>query len=412
MAMVHQMYKLSGGPNPAHKCGECGYFVQDPLDKKHFICTRQDDDSIFFDGDRMACKWFSEERNDAVMRIEKSEANKSDDIVIDPEFSQLMPPLSEEEYLGLEADVMKNGCDTALDVWECDGKKILIDGHNRYHICTEHNIEFHTNSIEFSDREDVITWIILRQFNRRNLPTHERGRLALRLKPAIAKKVKEKERVRKTTCQKSDKSHDTKKELAKIANVSHDTIAKIEKIENEAPEAVVNASRKGDISINAAYEVTKLPKEEQKQLAKKLDEIDQSRSKADANKEGGEREKTTAKKTAVAEAVKRSKAQARPDSLTQRPKEETSDSRKGGLSQDASQEQKQPGNQSEKMKILGFDVLRQIRMICRDMQKLAEYIETNNIVFSELEEVFSEEERDAVATARRRLREAFENLNI
>jgi hypothetical protein len=54
--------------------------------------------------------------------------------------------------------------------------------------------------------------------------------MALKLEPIIAAKAKEKEHLRKTTCQKSDKSSepaiDTKKELAKIAGVSHDTVVK------------------------------------------------------------------------------------------------------------------------------------------------------------------------------------------
>lgn len=47
----------------------------------------------------------------------------------------------------------------------------------------------------------------------------------------IAEKAKEKEHERKTTCQKSDKSYDTKKEVAKLAGVSHDTIHRVETIE-------------------------------------------------------------------------------------------------------------------------------------------------------------------------------------
>ena len=59
-------------------------------------------------------------------------------------------------------------------------------------------------------------------------PAHERARLALRLKPVIAEKAKEKQvEAGGALRQKSDKAEiDTKKELAKLANVSHDTIAK------------------------------------------------------------------------------------------------------------------------------------------------------------------------------------------
>lgn len=81
---------------------------------------------------------------------------------------------------------MKEGCRDALVLWG----DILIDGHNRYEICTKHNIPYKTVQKEFGSREAVIEWIILNRFGRRNLPAHERARLALRLKPVIAEKAK------------------------------------------------------------------------------------------------------------------------------------------------------------------------------------------------------------------------------
>lgn len=72
----------------------------------------------------------------------------------------------------------------------------------------------------------------------RNLSAYDRSILALKLKPVIAAKAKEKETERKTTYQKSEKSSlptvNTTKEIAKAAGVSHDTIAKVEKIEQQA----------------------------------------------------------------------------------------------------------------------------------------------------------------------------------
>lgn len=144
-------------------------------------------------------------------------------IQIDSEFKNLIPPLSPEERQGLESSLLKEGCRDALVLWG----DILIDGHNRYEICTKHNIPYKTVQREFESREAVIEWIILNQFGRRNLPAHERARLALRLKPVIAEKAKEQQGERTDICQNSDRSSiDTKRELAKLAGVSHDTIAK------------------------------------------------------------------------------------------------------------------------------------------------------------------------------------------
>lgn len=194
-------------------------------------------------------------------------------VTIDQEFRQLIPPLTEEERKGLEDSLLKEGCRDALVCWG----NVLVDGHNRYEICRRHNLPFRTVQRDFADRNAAVEWIILNQFGRRNLPAHERARLALRLKPVIAEQAKAKESDRKTTFQKSEKSNlpqvNTSKQIAEIAGVSHDTIAKVEHIEKEAPAPIVQASRRGDVSVNAAYQVTKLEPEKQEEIAKRIEHI-------------------------------------------------------------------------------------------------------------------------------------------
>lgn len=205
-------------------------------------------------------------------------------INIDREFETLIPPLTADEYAGLEASIKIEGCRDALVLWG----DTLIDGHNRYAICKRYEIPFKTVQKEFVSRDEVIKWIILNQFGRRNLPTHERARLALRLKPMIVERAKEQQKqsggdrksveYQKTVMQKSAEpiSHvTTREELAKVAGVSHDTIAKVEKIEEEAPTPIVEASRKGEISVNAAYQITKLDPAQQEEIAKRIENIEQ-----------------------------------------------------------------------------------------------------------------------------------------
>ena len=98
-------------------------------------------------------------------------------------------------------------------------------------------------------------------------PVVQAARLALLLKPVIEEWAKEKQaeyfgnQYESGLPQKSaevQKPIETREELAKVAGVSHDTIAKVERIEEDAPAPVVQAPRKGEISVNAAYQVTKL----------------------------------------------------------------------------------------------------------------------------------------------------------
>lgn len=205
---------------------------------------------------------------------------------IDVEFKSLIPPLTYEEKKMLEESILNEGCRDAIVLWD----DTIIDGHNRYEICTKHGIPFETVNREFESRNEVIEWIIKNQFGRRNLPLHERARLALRLKSVIAEKAKSNKQeaankmnlivgnnVSAEICE-NVLPIDTREEIAKAAGVSHDTIAKVEKIEEAAPAPVVQASRKGDISVNAAYQVTKMMQEEQEEIASRIQSGENAKS--------------------------------------------------------------------------------------------------------------------------------------
>lgn len=179
------------------------------------------------------------------------------ELKIDKEFQALIPPLSQEELKQLEENIKSDGCRDALVIWG----GVIIDGHNRYRICQENDIPFKTEEKGFDSREEAIEWIIRNQFGRRNLSFAQRSELALRLKPIIQERAKEKQTVEGKTLggtlgQKSDKGAiSTKKELAKIAGVSPDTIWKTEKILSKGTPEQIDRARKGGKgnSVNAVY---------------------------------------------------------------------------------------------------------------------------------------------------------------
>jgi hypothetical protein len=88
-------------------------------------------------------------------------------IIIDPEFRDLIPPLSPEEFDQLEKSVVGQGILSPLLVWK--EENILIDGHNRHKICTEFKKQFPIKELSFDDREQVKRFIILNQLGRRNV---------------------------------------------------------------------------------------------------------------------------------------------------------------------------------------------------------------------------------------------------
>lgn len=88
-------------------------------------------------------------------------------LTIDPEFQNLIPPPSAEELALLEANLSLEGCLHPLVVWK--DHNILLDGHNRYQICTQLHIPYTTFEIELPNREAALTWIVNHQLGRRNI---------------------------------------------------------------------------------------------------------------------------------------------------------------------------------------------------------------------------------------------------
>ena len=178
-------------------------------------------------------------------------------MTIDEEFQKLIPPLTDDEYRQLEENCIKEGIREAILVWDRGDDLVIVDGHNRYQIARKNGLKWNHKVMNFESREAVKEWIILNQFGRRNLSAYDRSILALKLKPVIVEKAKERQIQggKEKVVQKSAQAK-TRDELAKVAGVSHDTIHKVEKIEAEATPQVKQAVRDGKLSINQAYNTT------------------------------------------------------------------------------------------------------------------------------------------------------------
>ena len=177
-------------------------------------------------------------------------------LIINDELKTLLPPLSAEEYAGLEASILKDGCLSPLIVWN----GILVDGHYRYAICTKHNISFSTTNVVFGDLGDAKLWAWKHQENRRNLTPFHRAELALKLKYVIAAKAKERQRMgggRGSQPLNGDPI-ETRQELAEVAGISHGTFGKVEYIAKHADEETKEKLRQGMKGTSISKEYNRL----------------------------------------------------------------------------------------------------------------------------------------------------------
>lgn len=176
------------------------------------------------------------------------------ELIIDKEFQILIPPLAPEEYQKLKENIIADGCREPLVIWG----KIIVDGHNRYKICTESNVPYKTINKEFRDRSDVIEWMLRNQLGRRNLTDFSRNEIALKYQEVIAKKMRERQSLNGKNQVSNFKyigsrsidplpieKTNQRKELAKIAKTSEGSIQRSKLILEKGTEEQIERARKG-----------------------------------------------------------------------------------------------------------------------------------------------------------------------
>ena len=216
-------------------------------------------------------------------------------IQIDEELEELLPKLSEDDSNSLTQSLLENGFDQKfgrIKVWfpeDNDGTGYIVDGHNRYKICSKNGIELSDYCFEpvyFDSKEDVIKWMLENQLARRNLQTIQRIANAEKYRSIYEKQAKANQSLgggdkRSENYQKSvvpnlaqavDKKRNltTDEKLSKISGVKKTTYkmgAKVLKSDNEDLKQRVLS---GKMSISSGYR--ELRKSENENLVLKKEE--------------------------------------------------------------------------------------------------------------------------------------------
>jgi N6-adenosine-specific RNA methylase IME4 len=184
------------------------------------------------------------------------------------ELESLIPPLSNEEFKQLERNILEEGIREPLITWN----GILIDGHNRYRIAQEHDMNYETLEKEFENLNDVKIWMVNNQLGRRNLQDFVRGELHDELDRL--NKIKGAEIYKEKSVFKGNQysaplsiidnepKHNSRNIVSEKLGWSTGKKAMFDVIKKKAPEEVKEKLRTGEVSINQAYKEIK--KEEKK----------------------------------------------------------------------------------------------------------------------------------------------------
>jgi hypothetical protein len=95
------------------------------------------------------------------------------ELKIKEEFKKLIPPLTPDEYKQLETNCIEEGIRDAIITWN----GYIIDGHNRYKIAQDWQLNFKTISKNFDSEFDVVEWMLVNQLGRRNITPEQKDYL-------------------------------------------------------------------------------------------------------------------------------------------------------------------------------------------------------------------------------------------
>lgn len=198
-------------------------------------------------------------------------------LVVNEQFADLCRNLTGEEYNQLRENILENGCLDPIVVWN----NTIIDGHNRYDICIEENIEFDTIELDFPDEDAAIVWVVNNQLGRRNLEPIDMVRLSEIRRPILEKQASErmKSGVGLSTSDpvvnlpQGPNAGRTRQKMGKIAGVSEKTYDNLRVVNEKGTGELKSAVRKKSVGASTAAKIAKLPKDQQnEELGKKIAE--------------------------------------------------------------------------------------------------------------------------------------------
>ncbi len=180
-----------------------------------------------------------------------------------PELEAYLPPLDDIAQDKLKTEIKEQGIREPLVLGVLDGKKLVLDGHNRLTIAKK--LKYETVPVVFhviQDITDAKIFMVNNQLGKRNLSTKERVLIALQLEPELKAQALARQKKGKADLEQKSDTGRVSEQLAKIAGKSRDTIAKIKLIKDKGiPELLKVAD--AELSINTASEIASMPKEAQ-----------------------------------------------------------------------------------------------------------------------------------------------------
>tara|TARA_R110000824_G_scaffold400941_1_gene610018 strand:- start:835 stop:1632 length:798 start_codon:yes stop_codon:yes gene_type:complete len=176
------------------------------------------------------------------------------------EYANLFPMLSDTELKSLAEDIRTNGLETPITTHE----GAILDGRNRNRACEIAGVE--PQFVTF-DGEDALAFVISHNLHRRHLTESQRAMVAAKLATMRVGNPKFGSPI--PPIGEIGLPHKDRAQAAKDLNIGASSLDRARRVQRDGVPELNEAVEKGEASVNAAAEVSKLPEAEQREAVSK-----------------------------------------------------------------------------------------------------------------------------------------------
>ena len=187
-------------------------------------------------------------------------------LTVNPEYEQLVPPLSNTEYASLKESIKDNGLWLPI-ITNSDG--VILDGHHRFKVCQELDIQTKHAVRDFENKLFEKKFVIEANLKRRQLNDFQKAELGVLLLP-LEEKIAQQRQIESGKKNLPLRSNELKGQsrdiVAKTVGLSGTTFERAKKIIEEASEETKQKLREGNPHTSISKEYQTIRKNEKKQV--------------------------------------------------------------------------------------------------------------------------------------------------
>ena len=184
------------------------------------------------------------------------------EITVNPEYEEIMPLLSDEQYNKLKEDIEQHGQEEPITV---NPQGVILDGHNRYHILHALKIELKYKIRYSTDKLDEKLFVVRANLIRRQLTDAQKIRLGKCMEPIYREKAERNMKAGTTLSSNEERVH-VDREVARDVGLSTTNYYRGRTVLEEDPELFKQKLDTGKETVSGTFDEYSKKKQEKMRI--------------------------------------------------------------------------------------------------------------------------------------------------